>query len=106
LFGGYAYLSYQGETDNFARTLEEAMLAKHYNFNTYLKKEKSAWTRLRAHDKLKYTIPQKDGNYNVRDIVDHTSNGKTDFMYSVILNKHTEDMLPTYIEEGLIWLMP
>lgn len=105
LFDGCAYLSYQGETDRFARTMEEAMLAKHYKFNAYLKKNKSSWTKLRDKDKLKYTIPQKAGNYNIRDIVDHTSNGKTDFMYSVILNKLTEKMLPGYIEEGLIWLM-
>ncbi|MFD1909033.1 hypothetical protein ACFSQ7_41265 [Paenibacillus rhizoplanae] len=33
LFGGLACLIFQGETDNFARTLEEAMLAKHYKNN-------------------------------------------------------------------------
>jgi len=105
LFDGCAYLSYQGETDRYARTLEEAMLAKHYGFNAYVKKNKKSWTKFRSQDKLKYTIPQKAGNYNIRDIVAHTSNGKTDFMYSVILNKLTERLLPGYIEEGLIWLM-
>jgi len=105
LFDNCAYLGYQGETDRFARTMEEAMLAKHYKFNAYSKKRKSSWTSLREQDKLKYTIPQKAGNYNIRDIVDHTSNSKTDFMYSVILNNLTEKMLPGYIEEGLIWLM-
>ncbi|MFC6652734.1 ATP-dependent nuclease [Paenibacillus rhizoplanae] len=34
LFGGLACLIFQGETDNFARTLEEAMLAKHYKITT------------------------------------------------------------------------
>lgn len=105
LFDGCAYLSYQGETDRFARTLEEAMLAKYYGINAYKEKRRSSWILLREQDQLKYTIPQKNGNYSIRDIVAHTSNGKTDFMYSVILNNLTERMLPGYIEEGLIWLM-
>lgn len=105
LFDGCACLSFQGETDRFARTMEEAMLAKHYEINAFLKKSRTLWIELRNQDKLKYTIPQKTGDYNIRDIVDHTSNGKSDFMYSVILNKLTEKMLPSYIEEGLIWLM-
>lgn len=105
LFDGCAYLSYQDEADRFARTMEEAMLAKHYRINAYEKKKKASWTRFRELDKLKYIIPQKIGNYSIRDIVAHTSNGKTDFMYSVILNNLTERMVPKYIEEGLIWLM-
>ncbi|WP_340371991.1 AAA family ATPase [Peribacillus sp. FSL E2-0218] len=45
-----------------------------------------------------------DEKYNIRDIVRHTGNSKTDFMYSVILNGLIEKMLPNYIEEGLNWL--
>lgn len=105
LFDGYTYLSFQDESDRFGRTMEEVMLAKHYGINAFVKKRKASWIKLRENDKLKYTIPQKSGNYSIRDIVAHTSNGKTDFMYSVILNKFTETMLPGYIEEGLIWLM-
>jgi putative ATP-dependent endonuclease of OLD family len=105
LFNGCAYLNYQGVSDNFARTLEEAMLAKHYKIKAFEKKKRDTWLQLRSQDKLKYTIPQKSGNYSLRDIVSHTSNGKTDFMYSVILNNLTEEMLPEYIKEGLTWLM-
>lgn len=105
LFDGCAYLNYQGASDNFARTLEEAMLAKHYKIKAFTKKKRDTWLQLKSQDKLKYTIPQKTGNYSLRDIVTHTSNGKTDFMYSVILNKLTADMLPEYVKEGLIWLM-
>lgn len=105
LFDGCAYLNYQGESDNFARTLEEAMLAKRYNISTFVEKEREAWLQLRGQDNLKFTVPQKAGNYTLRDIVDHSSNGKTDFMYSVILNNLIKDMLPYYIEEGLTWLM-
>jgi hypothetical protein len=105
LFDGCAYLSFQGKDDRFARTMEEAMLANHYAINAYDEKSKESWTELRKKDNLKYTIPQSPGNYSIRDIVVHTSNGKTDFMYSVILNNLTEQMLPGYIEEGLVWLM-
>lgn len=105
LFNGYAYLNYQGEKENFARTLEEAMLSKHYNITVYLEKDRDEWLKLRSNDNLKYTVPQKTGNYSLRDIVAHTSNGKTDFMYSVVLNNLLEGMLPDYIEEGLTWLM-
>mgnify|MGYP000589025363 FL=1 len=40
----------------------------------------------------------------VREIVNATSNYKTDFMYSVLLNEKEKDVLPSYIEEGLKWL--
>ena len=33
MFGGLALLSYQGQAEQYARTLEEAMLSKFYNFN-------------------------------------------------------------------------
>lgn len=105
LFNGCAYLNYQGESDNFARTLEEAMLAKHYQITTFVEKDRDDWLELRTRDNLKYTVPQKAGKYTLREIVQHTSNGKTDFMYSVILNDLTQNMLPHYIEEGLEWLM-
>ena len=105
LLDGCAYIGFQCETDDYARTLEEAMLAKHYKIKAFEKKRKSTWEKLRTGDGLKYTIPQEPGNYSLRDIVAHTSNNKTDFMYSVILNKLTESMLPDYIKEGLKWLM-
>ncbi|WGD97717.2 AAA family ATPase [Bacillus safensis] len=104
LFKGCAYLNYQGEKDSFARTLEEAMLAKHYKLTAVEEKSREDWIHLRNVDKLKFTIPQEEGQYTIRDIVEHTSKGKTDFMYSVILNNLTKNMLPDYIEEGLAWL--
>ncbi|BDR66225.1 hypothetical protein K144312032_04530 [Clostridium tetani] len=65
---------------------------------------------------LKYSLPnnrknketgekEEDSEFSLRDIVKATSNSKTDFMYSVILNKLEKDMLPDYIEGGLKWLM-
>lgn len=105
LFDGCVYLGYQGQSDNFARTLEEAMLTKYYKINAFDEKSRETWLQLRTKDELKYTIPQKLGEYCIRDIVKHSSNGKTDFMYSVILKNLTENMLPDYIKEGLKWLM-
>lgn len=98
------YLAFQGKTDGFARTLEEAMLAKRYNISVLDTKTREEWQRIRKTDKLKFVIPQKVDSCSVRMIVQHTVNQKTDFMYSVILNKLVDSMLPNYIEEGLIWL--
>lgn len=105
LFDGCIYIGYQGESDNYARTLEEAMLAKYYKINAFEEKNRDVWLRLREQDDLKYTIPQRSGDYSLRDIVRHSSNGKTDFMYSVILKNLIESMLPEYIKEGLKWLV-
>ncbi|MDM5351947.1 AAA family ATPase [Lysinibacillus sphaericus] len=116
LFCGLALVSYQGEAEQYARTLEEAMLSKFYNFNVLEKKDRSFWVDKRKTDNLKYTIPnpvkqkQEQDNlnteekYSIRDIVKHTEDKKTDFMYSVILNGLIEKMLPNYIKEGLEWL--
>ena len=97
-------LEFQGQTDGYARTLEEAMLAKRYNVSVLDTKTKEEWTSLRENDKLRFVIPQKADSYSIRTIVQHTSKNKTDFMYSVILNKLADTMLPNYIEEGLMWL--
>lgn len=97
-------LEFQGQTDGYARTLEEAMLAKRYNVSALDTKTKEEWTILRKNDKLMFVIPQKADSCSIRAIVQHTSKNKTDFMYSVILNKLVDTMLPNYIEEGLMWL--
>lgn len=114
LFGGLAFISYQGEAEQYARTLEEAMLSKFYKLDVLEKQDRSFWIQKRDIDELKYTVPNPvkskeddsaiDEKYSIRDIVKHTENGKTDFMYSVILNGLIEEMLPNYIKEGLDWL--
>ncbi|WP_019153602.1 AAA family ATPase [Robertmurraya massiliosenegalensis] len=114
LFGGLALVSYQGEVEQYARTLEEAMLSKFYKLDVLEKKDRNFWIQNRDIDELKYTVPnsvnsKEDGSaidekYSIRDIVRHTENRKTDFMYSVILNGLIEKMLPNYIKEGLDWL--
>jgi len=120
---GSICLAFQGKSDGYARTLEGAMLAKLYAINCIDTKTKSEWKNLRKYkitstnDKaekeltelqkkyeLKFTIPRGDDDCNLNTIVLHTSNGKTDFMYSVILNGLVHSMFPDYIKEALIWL--
>lgn len=101
-------LTFQDE-DSTARTLEEAMLAKLQNSDVFKKINRSEWKTIRKNNKLKFTIPnnkqdEDDSEYSIRDIVEATSNGKTDFMYSVILSGNESKMLPDYIYRGLLWL--
>ena len=42
---------------------------------------------------------------SIRDILASTSGNKTDFMYSVIMNGYVENIMPEYIDGGLLWLM-
>lgn len=98
------YLGFQGEKDNLSRTLEEAMLSVHYGINALDGKSKNEWNKLRDNDKLKFSIPEEDIS-SIRDIVISSSRRKTDFMYSVIMNKLELSMLPDYIKEALVWLM-
>ena len=80
------------------------------------------WEKKKEDSKLEFKIPQKNDKnvkqeieeaeileeaeemLSVREIVNATSSYKTDFMYSVLLNKKEKDVLPSYIEEGLKWL--
>jgi predicted ATP-dependent endonuclease of OLD family len=101
---GNICLAFQGKSDGYSRTLEEAMLAKHYKTTALEVKLKEEWSKLREKDKLKYTIPRARGECSIHTIVLHTSNRKTDFMYSVILNGMVDSMLPAYVKEALLWL--
>lgn len=96
-------LTFQGIDDGYSRTLEEAMLCKLYEMDSYTKLTKNEWKEKRDKDKLKYSIPISDAS-NIRDIVSSTSKNKTDFMYSVVLTNKLEKMLPKYIKEALLWL--
>ena len=98
------YLAFQGKDEGYSRTLEEAMLSKYLKINSFDTKQKNFWKDIRNNSKLKFTIPSKGDEFSIRDIVLHTANGKTDFMYSVILNNRINDMLPDYIIKALTWL--
>ena len=97
-------LVFQSKNDHYARTLEEAMLAKLFNVSVLDLKTKIEWTDLRKEHNLKFVIPRNKNSFSIRTIIEHTANNKTDFMYSVILNNYVNEMLPRYIEEGLLWL--
>lgn len=97
-------LAFQGKEDGFARTLEEAMLAKRYQMTALEKQTQNLWKKHREDDGLRFVIP-RDAECNIHSIVSRTLKAKTDFMYSVILNHLTEVMLPNYIKEALLWLM-
>lgn len=104
------YVAYQTNKDSYARTLEEAMLGKYFGISVETKLRRSEWIEKRANSKLKYSIPnnkknEQDSEFSLRDILKSTSGEKTDFMYSVILNKLVTEMEPRYISEGLAWLM-
>ena len=120
--GDYIMVSFQGEKDGCTRTLEEAMLAKFYDLNIEDTLLRGDWEKKKKNSKLEFKIPKKNGKnaevemgetecvedieekLGVREIVNATSNYKTDFMYSVLLNEKEKDVLPSYIEEGLKWL--
>lgn len=97
------YLGFQGEKDNLSRTLEEAMLAKFFGVSAIEEKSKDEWKEMRTDNQLRFSIPNKDKSA-LRDIIHSSSNGKTDFMYSVIMKKIQMKMLPDYIREALEWL--
>lgn len=92
-------------------------LAKLFKINAYDSIKRSEWIKKRKETKLRFSIPnsrvinkdtkeqESDSEFTLRDILEATSNAKTDFMYSVIMYGFDEKMLPTYIQEGLKWLM-
>lgn len=69
---------------------------------------KDYWSSLKEETKLKFSIPNKKLDkknsqlISIRDVV--KSLDKTNFMYSIIMNKKEIELLPNYIEEGLLWL--
>lgn len=98
-------LTCQTKEDQYSRTLEAAMLSKYFRLKPFQKFRKEDLQKMKEDSKLKFGIPRKNKNfYTLIDVLDATSGGKTDFMYSVIVNEQAYNMLPHYIEEGLKWL--
>ena len=86
------------------------MLCKLLKKNVFDQIKRSEWKENKKENQLMFTIPnnkegETDSLFNIRNIIESTSKNKTDFMYSVILNGMTDELLPDYIEEGLQWLM-
>lgn len=107
-------LFYQTERDGYGRTLEEAILNKKLDINVEDVNDKNYWKTNKETNNLIFSIPNKnaegqniDNEITSRDIVRATSDNKTDFMYSIILQNDDKivDFIPDYIKEGLNWLM-
>lgn len=94
----------QTDDDYYSRTLEEAMLTKYLNMMIWDTKTKEEWLEFRKNSNLKFSVPRKKSDISIRDIIISSSSNKVDFMYSVILTSKQSDMLPNYIEKGLVWL--
>ena len=107
------YICFQTDHDGYARTLEEAMLNKYFSMSVTDLYKTSEWVQKRNDSKLDFSIPNKKNDkkisdedmVSIRDILASTSGNKTDFMYSVIMNGYVENIMPEYIDGGLLWLM-
>ena len=94
----------QTEMDNYSRTLEESMLTKYLDMNIWDTKTTNDWKKIRKENNIRFSIPRTDGAVSIRDIINSSSQNKTDFMYSVILSNKYLKMIPYYIQKGLEWL--
>lgn len=107
--GGLIYTCFQSDKDGYSRTLEEAMLSQFYKIDVTKSFTKKEWMEKRSEAQLNYVIPAKnvkdDDPIRLRDILRSTAGSKTSFMYSVIMQNHTEKTEPDYIQGGLKWLM-
>lgn len=106
---GLIYTCFQTNYDGYARTLEEAMLSKYFSIDVTMSFTKKEWIEKKRDSKLEFVIPAKgrkeDDPIRLRDILKSTSGSKTNFMYSVVLNKKAEETEPNYVQGGLKWLM-
>lgn len=106
---GLIYTCFQTNNDGYARTLEEAMLSKYFSMDVTKSYTKKEWIKKKEEAGLEFVIPTKgvkdEDPISLRDILKSTSGSKTNFMYSVVLNKKAEKTEPDYIQGGLEWLM-
>lgn len=105
-------VQFQDKEDYYSRTLEEAMILKLLKEPVNITKKPKEWRDFRKSTNLKISIPRRkekkkvteNCDIDIRDILSSTSNGKTNFMYSVIENNKMIETMPIYIEDGLKWL--
>lgn len=60
VINGTICLAFQGRGDGLSRTLEEAMLAKHYNVTVLDEQPQSEWKKRREEDGLRFVIPRSE----------------------------------------------
>src|SRR5699024_8671950 len=84
-------VQFQDKEDYYSRTLEEAMILKLLKEPVNITKKPKEWRDFRKSTNLKISIPRRkekkkvteNCDIDIRDILSSTSNGKTNFMYSV-----------------------
>lgn len=97
-------ISFQGKSEGFARTLEESLLAKLSGMNVWDGKDRAWWKNFRSTTSLDFSIPNGTRPITIRQVVASTSNNKTDFMYSLIIDEDFHSKTPDYISNALKWL--
>jgi len=97
-------ISYQAESEGYARTLEEAILATLTSMKVWESKTGEEWRTYRDESALKYVVPTSSERPTIREIVAATSDKKTDFMYSLLLKEDFHASVPPYILASLKWL--
>ncbi len=99
-----AAVAFQSGREGYARTFEEAILAVLLNTDVWSPRTQEDWKQYRKDSGLKFSIPRKSKSPTIREIVLSTSNQKTDFMYSLLLNPELMKTVPPYISAALRWL--
>lgn len=99
-----AAVAFQMQPEGYARTLEEAILATLLDAPVWTSLTKKKWKTFRNESGLKFSIPREPESPTITQIVASTSNQKTDFMYSLILNSNLVEAVPPYILSALRWL--
>lgn len=99
-----AAVAFQSKHEGYARTLEEAIFAVLLGTDVWSPQKKETWETYRKNFGLKFSIPRETACPTIRQIVLSTSNQKTDFMYSLLLNSNLMKTVPPYIRSALQWL--
>lgn len=96
-------LKFQTSRDGYSRTLEDALLHKLLSYETVFSKISKNELRSLIKEKNLLLTNTTKGETSLRDRVDKLKN-KTDFIFSLIESGNINDAIPSFIEEGLVWL--
>lgn len=103
---GNICLKFQGKSEGYARTLEDAILHKilnvDENLTVFKRYSKESIKNITVNNNFLISNPKNDFT-TLRDRIEKLQS-KTDFMYSLIENQQADSIMPVYIEEGLKWL--
>lgn len=108
VINGLIYVAFQTDSDSYSRTLEEAMFCKKLSVDINYCANNKEWKNKKSYLNWDFSIPKVDDEkqkISIRDILKSMVGNKTNFMYSIVLNKDVVNTEPNYIKEGLKWLM-